>query len=202
MEGLETAFAYLGGVPREILFDQLKAVIVEDQRGAGGQLLENAEFLRFAAHWGFRIRGCRPYRAQTKGKVERPIRYVRSNFFYGRTFVGDADLHAQCLAWLDGVANVRVHRTTHCVPRVRFETEEREHLQPLAARAYHPLVLPPERTARRTVAHRLAPTLPSVPSVPRVVVERRGLAGYQQLAECAGDCAAGCAAAGVEEVAG
>jgi transposase len=178
--GLEEAFAYFGGVPTELLFDQLKAVIVEDQRTDGGKLLENAEFLRFAAHWGFRIRACRPYRAKTKGKVERPIRYIRGNFFYGREFIGDADLEAQRLAWMDGVANVRLHRTTLCVPRVRFETEEVMRLQPLAERAYRPLVLPTERMTRRTVPHLLAPALPAVPTVP---VERRGLRSYQQLVE-------------------
>ena len=176
--GLEEVFAYFGGVPAELLFDQMKAVILDDQRADGGKLLENPEFLRFAAHWGFRIRACRPYRAKTKGKVERPIRYIRSNFFYGREFIGDADLDAQRLTWLDGVANVRVHRTTQCIPRVRFETEELQHLRPLAERAYRPLVLPLERTTRRTVAHLLAPT-----AVPAVVVERRGLSAYRQLAE-------------------
>ncbi len=175
--GLEEAFAYVGGVPTELLFDQMKAVIVEDQRLDGGKLLENPEFLRFAAHWGFRVRACRPYRAKTKGKVERPIRYLRSNFFYGREFIGDADLDAQCRAWLDDVANARIHRTTECVPRVRFETEERMHVQPLAARGYRPLVLPVERTTRRTVPHLLVPT------VPRIVVEQRGLRSYQQLAD-------------------
>ena len=59
MRGLEEAFAAFGGVPAELLFDQLKAVIIEDQREIGGRLLENSEFLRFAAHWGFRIRACR-----------------------------------------------------------------------------------------------------------------------------------------------
>ena len=157
--------------------DFVTTLIVDDQRAAGGKLLENAEFLRFAAHWGFRIRACQPYRAKTKGKVERPIRYLRSNFVYGREFIGDADLDAQGRAWLDEVANVRTHRTTQCVPRVRFETEEVMHLQPLAARAYHPLVLPPARTARRTVAHLLAPAVPSVD------VERRGLTAYRQLVE-------------------
>ena len=181
MAGLEEVFAYIGGVPTELLFDQMKAVIVEDQRADGGKLLENPEFLRFAAHWGFRIRACRPYRAQTKGKVERPIRYLRSNFFYGREFIGDAALAAQRLAWLEGVANVRTHRTTQCVPRIRFETEEAMHLQPLAARAYRPLVLPPPRTSRRTVAHLLGPTLPAV------AVERRGLAAYRQLAEASAE---------------
>jgi transposase len=175
--GLEEAFAYFGGVPTELLFDQMKAVIVEDQRRDGGTLLENPEVLRFAAHWSFRVRACRPYRAKTKGKVERPIRYIRSNFFYGREFIGDADLDAQRLAWLDDVANARIHRTTGCVPRVRFETEERTHLQPRAERSYRPLVLPPARLIRRTAPHLLAPL------VPTVEVERRGLAVYRQLAE-------------------
>jgi transposase len=178
ISGLEEAFTSFGGVPAELLFDQMKAVILADQRADGGKLLEHPEFLRFAAHWGFRIRACRPYRAKTKGKVERPIRYLRSNFFYGREFIGDADLDAQRLAWLDGVANVRVHRTTQCMPRVRFETEEIQHLRPLAERAYRPLVLPLARTTRRTVAHLLAPT-----AVPAVAVERRGLGAYRQLVE-------------------
>lgn len=177
VSGLEEAFASFGGVPRELLFDQMKAVILDDQRADGGRLLENPEFLRFAAHWGFRIRACRPYRAKTKGKVERPIRYVRGNFFYGREFIGDADLDDQRQRWLDGVANARTHRTTDAVPRVRFETEEVMHLQSLAARAYRPLVVPVDRTTRRTTPHLLAPTVPSV------VVEQRGLASYQELVE-------------------
>ena len=77
MRGLESAFTYFGGVPSELLFDQMKAVVVEDNREVGGRLMENPEFLRFAFHWGFRIRACRPYRAQTKGKVERPVSYIR-----------------------------------------------------------------------------------------------------------------------------
>ena len=76
MRGLESAFRYFGGVPSELLFDQMKAVIIKDGRADGGRLVENREFLRFSAHWGFRIRACRPYRAQTKGKVERPISYL------------------------------------------------------------------------------------------------------------------------------
>ena len=172
--GLEEAFAYVGGVPHEILFDQMKAVIVEDQRADGGKLLENAEFLRFARHWGFRIRACRPYRAKTKGKVERPVRYVRGNFIYGREFVGDADLDAQRQRWLDEVANVRVHRTIQAVPRERFDAEERMHLLPLALEGYRPLVLPVERTGRRTA-------LRSIPAIASITVEQRGLAAYQSL---------------------
>ena len=176
LTGLEAAFTYFGGVPHELLFDQLKAVIVEDGRADGGKLLENPEFLRFARHWSFRIRACRPYRAKTKGKVERPVRYVRGNFVYGRAFVGDADLNAEALRWLDTTANQRVHRTIQAVPQERFDAEERAQLQPLAARSYRPLVLPVARTSRRTALHTL-------PSAAGVVVEQRALTQYQSLVE-------------------
>jgi len=176
MRGLEDAFGYFGGVPAELLFDQLKAVILEDHRPEGGRVLENPEFLRFAAHWGFRIRACRPYRAQTKGKVERPIRYVRQSFLYGRTFTGDADLNAQALHWLATVANARIHGTTHEVPRERFERQEQAALKPLALRPYRSLVLQPEP----------APPRRAVPSVPRVAVERRPLAAYAELTGAGG----------------
>ena len=94
-DGLEEAFRYFGGVPQELLFDQMKAVITRDLRLEGGALVRNAELLRFAQHWDFTPRACRPYSAQTKGKVERPVRYLRSNFVYGRTFLNDADLDDQ-----------------------------------------------------------------------------------------------------------
>ena len=92
--GLESAFGAFGGVPQELLFDQMRAVVIDDDRLSKGALVLNSEFIRFAAHWGFRPRACRPYRAKTKGKVERPIRYLRESFFYGRTFLNDADLNA------------------------------------------------------------------------------------------------------------
>jgi transposase len=101
----------------------MKSVIVEDHRPTGGRLLENPEFLRFAAHWGFRIRACRPYRAKTKGKVERPVGYLRGNFLYGRTFLGDADLADQCARWLTR-ANQRVHGTTRVVPLSQLAEEQ------------------------------------------------------------------------------
>ena len=108
-EGLQSAFERFGGVPDELLFDQMRAVVLSDDRGAGGELILNTEFLRFAAHWGFRARSCRPYRARTKGKVERPIRYLRESFFYGRQFANDADLNEQAERWLERTANVRRH---------------------------------------------------------------------------------------------
>jgi hypothetical protein len=109
-----------------------------------------------------------PYRAQTKGKVERPVRYVRGNFVYGRTFLHDADLDHQRQLWLERVANVRIHGTTHERPRVRFDREERFLLQPLAGRRYTSLVL--DRRGASTPAR---PTSRSV-----VTVEKRSLAAY------------------------
>lgn len=172
VDGLEEAFLSFGGVPQELLFDQMKAVITRDLRLEGGALIRNVEFLRFAHHWGFTPRACRPYRAQTKGKVERPVRYLRGNFVYGRTFLHDADLDHQRQLWLDQVANVRLHGTTHERPRVRFDREERFLLQPLAARRYTSLILD------RPSATRAARRSPR----PVVAVEKRPLAAYARLA--------------------
>jgi hypothetical protein len=134
--------------------------------------VRNAECLRFAHHWGFTPRACRPYRAQTKGKVERPVRYLRGNFVYGRTFLHDADLDHQRQLWLERVANVRVHGTTRERPRLRFDGAERFLLQPLAPRRYTSLIL--DRSATSTPARR--------PPRPVVAVEKRSLAAYARLA--------------------
>lgn len=172
MAGLEEAFTFFGGVPREILFDQMASVITRDLRDQGGKLVENAEFLRFAAHWGFRVRACRPYRAKTKGKVERPIRYLRESFVYARDFVSDADLNAQAEEWLGRVANVRLHRTTRERPLDRFHAAEQTALLPLASRAYQSLILLPSAPPSRR-----APT-----TLPRLEVERRPLKTYAAIA--------------------
>lgn len=169
--GLEDAFLAFGGVPQELLFDQMKAVITRDLRLQGGALVRNLEFLRFAHHWGFTPRACRPYRAKTKGKVERPVRYVRENLVYGRTFLNEADLAQQCEDWLERVANARCHGTTREVPRERFERDERRLLLPLPAQRYTSLVLDAP-TAPPAAARRVPPV---------VTVEKRSLTAYAQL---------------------
>ena len=168
-EGLEGAFEFFGGVPRELLFDQMKAVIIRDERDEGGRVTENAEFVRFANHHDFRIRACRPYRARTKGKVERPVRYVRSSFFYGRTFTSDSDLNHQARHWLDHVADVRIHGTLKERPVDRLERERGE-LKPLALRPYRSYVLPPRSKKKQTKA-----------VLPRIDVERRPLETYAEV---------------------
>lgn len=173
--GLDACFTAWGGVPHELLFDQMRSVITRDERLTGGGVLHNLELSRFARHYGFRVRVCRPYRAQTKGKVERPIRYLRDSFLYGRTFVSDADLNAQVLDWLATVANAREHATTKWVPAECFATVERPTLRALPARPYRPLVLP---TAPVPAGEAVKPAMAAVP---RVEVERRGLEAYAAL---------------------
>jgi transposase len=170
--GLETCLTAWGGVPRDLLFDQMRSVLTRDDRLAGGGLVHNLECSRFARHYGFRVRVCRPYRAKTKGKVERPIRYLRESFLYGRTFVSDADLNAQVLDWLTTVANVRQHATTQWRPAEQFAAVEQATLRPLPDRPYRSLVLPP-------VAESRAPTRSPMA---HVIVERRGLEAYAALA--------------------
>ena len=83
---------------------------------------------------GFEIRLCRPYRAQTKGKVESGVKYVRRNMWPSICFTDDADLNRQGLEWCDTVANRRVHGTTHRIPQEML-AEERHHLGKLPDRA-------------------------------------------------------------------
>lgn len=131
----EAAFEALGGVPREILYDRMKTVVLGvDERG---EIRWHPVFLDFARYWGFTPRLCRAYRPQTKGKVESGIKYLRRNFLCGRTATSLPDLRQQLRVWTAEVANRRIHGTTH---RVVWEAwqEERGHLQSTAGRLPFP----------------------------------------------------------------
>ena len=108
------AFEYLGGVPRRCLYDNAKVVTLG--RDEDRQPVWNQRMLDFALRVGFEIRLCQPYRAQTKGKVESGVKYVKGNMWPSTRFTGDADLNRQGLEWCDSVANRRIHGTTHRVP--------------------------------------------------------------------------------------
>lgn len=134
----ERAFAALGGVPRSILYDNMKTVILERDAYGEGQHRFHAGFLDFSKHCSFVIKVCRPYRAKTKGKVERFNGYLRRSFYVplasrlkqaGLTLdVVTANAHVT--RWLADVANDRVHGTTGAKPALRLR-EEAVHLQPL-----------------------------------------------------------------------
>jgi transposase len=133
----EGAFEALGGIPHEILYDRVKTVVLgTDERG---EVRWHPIFLDFARYWGFRPRLCRPYRAQTKGKAESGIRYVKRGFLPGREATSLEDFRSQLRAWVAGVANVRVHGTTHQIVREAWQAEQ-TYLQPLAGRPPYPYV--------------------------------------------------------------
>ena len=122
------AFAALGGAPRELLYDRMKTAVIGE--GGQGGIVYNRALIDLARHYGFHPKACRPYRAKTKGKVERPFRYIREDFFLARSFQNLADMNVQLRRWLDGVANPRVHATTRRVVNEAF-AEEKPHLKPL-----------------------------------------------------------------------
>jgi len=126
------AFEYFGGVPRRCLYDNAKVVVLGRDRE--GRPEWNSRMLDFSLRMGFDLRLCRPYRAQTKGKVESGVKYVRGNLWPGVRFTDDADMNRQALEWCDAVANRRVHGTTHRVPREML-AEELAHLGSLPPRS-------------------------------------------------------------------
>jgi len=174
------AFTALGGVPAEILYDRMKTVV----RGADAEqgIAYNKTLLDLAAHYGFLPKACRPYRAKTKGKVERPFRYVREDFFLGRSFRNLDDLNAQFRLWLDQVANARRHATTGRIVAEHF-AEERPHLKPLPAGPYN-AVLKLDRRVTREGMVSVGGNLYSVPECTRRrVVEVQTLANEVQIFE-------------------
>ena len=122
------AFDALGGAPHEVLYDRMKTAVT----GEGDQdgIIYNRALIDLARHYSFHPRACQPYRAKTKGKVERPFRYIREDFFLARSFRNLADLNVQLRCWLDGVANPRLHATTRRIVNEAF-AEEKPHLKQL-----------------------------------------------------------------------
>jgi transposase len=118
----EEAFSLLGGVPHEILYDNPKTVILA--RDFEGFRFEwNPVFWDFSRYYGFRPRPHRPYRPQTKGKVESGIKYVK-RFLRGKSFENLEHLNACLLEWIMTVADQRVHGTTHRKPADMFLEEK------------------------------------------------------------------------------
>jgi len=116
----EHAFEHFGGVCAELLFDRMRTVIIGT---IDGRPRWNSRFEAFAKHWGFHPRVCRPYRAQTKGKVESGVKYVKGNFLPGRVFRDLEDFNEQLRAWNAEIADLRIHGTTHQRPMDRFALE-------------------------------------------------------------------------------
>jgi len=123
------AFSYFGGVPEQVLVDNLKSAVLGRY---GSQIQWNPRYVDFAAHYGFIPKACWPYRPQTKGKIENNVGYAKGNFFVGIDFKDLADLNEQARVWIDEVANCRLHQTTRAIPFERL-MEERRVLTPIEA---------------------------------------------------------------------
>jgi transposase len=145
------AFAFLGGVPREVLFDNAKTVVLERDVYGAGRHRWNPAMLAFAEEMGFQPRLCRPYRAKTKGKVERFNGYLKGSFLVPlAATLKTAGLRLDVASanravgiWLNEVANCRIHAETKERPCDRLQIE-REALLPLPHLA-SPAAIPPRR---------------------------------------------------------
>lgn len=136
----QRTFEALGGVVKQVLYDNMKTIVLERDAYGPGRHRYHAAFLDYARHSGFMIKLCRPYRAKTKGKVERFNGYLRRSFYVPLTTrlvqagikldVVTANIEVQ--RWLAEVANERLHGTTGVKPSDRLR-EELPHLQPLPA---------------------------------------------------------------------
>ena len=127
----DRAFESFGGVPKRVLYDNMKTVVLERDSHGEGQHRYQAGFLDYAKHCGFVIKLCRPYRAKTKGKVERFNGYLRRSFYVPlssrlkqaglKLDAVTANIEVAC--WLEKIANEREHGTTGVEPSARLRQE-------------------------------------------------------------------------------
>ena len=119
------AFKYFGGIPAYVKIDNLKAAILE------ANFYEpeyQSLYKTFAEYYGFKSIPCRVREPQEKGKVESGIKYVKDNFFRGRSFRCEKELNEKLSLWLENTCNSRVHGTTRKVPRELFNEKEKDKL--------------------------------------------------------------------------
>jgi transposase len=181
---LSHAFDYFGGTPKQVLFDNMKTVVIQRNAYGEGQHRFQSGLWDFAKHYGFIPKLCAPYRAQTKGKVERFIGYLRRSFYVPlRASLSTAglaiDIATANLAvkmWLAEVANSRIHATLKKRPIDVFDVEK-PLLQPLPPTA-HTQVL--------TVANDLSKVLPKRVLPIDIPIEQHHLGLYQQILEHCG----------------
>jgi transposase len=141
---LEKSFSDLGGVPSEVLLDNMKQA-VDHPREKSAPAVVNDDFKGFSAWWGFEPLVCPPYWPQAKGKIERGVGYIKKSFLEGLSFTDLDDLNGQLRVWLATVANVRDHGTTRKRP-VDLLPQDQAVMGALQMRSY-PTSLPVRRLA-------------------------------------------------------
>ena len=133
-EGLAAAFVHFGGVPRMLLGDNARALVLGRDR-ATGTVSFHPTYLAFCRDWDVQPRACAPYRARTKGKTEAGVKYVKRNALADQAFDSFARLEQHLAEWMV-LADQRQHGTTREAPIVRFNRDERNQLRPLPVRAW------------------------------------------------------------------
>lgn len=124
LDGHTAAFTHFGGRTESILYDNPRT-IVKSKDESVGQVVWNPTFKDRMDFYGVTPKLCRFYRAQTKGKVESGVKYVKRNALAGRRFRNLEELNAYLLDWCVRVADQRVHGTTHEKPAERFTRAEK-----------------------------------------------------------------------------
>jgi transposase len=127
LEGHVRAFEWLGGVPRECVYDNLRSVVA---RREGDEVVWNRRFLHLRGHYGFHATACTPAAPREKGAVEVGVRYLKSGFWPARRFADLPELDIQYADWRDRVCNVRTHASGRDPVAERL-AEERRALRPL-----------------------------------------------------------------------
>src|SRR6266852_1417810 len=132
-EGIAAAFAHFGGVPRTLLGDNARALVLGRDRATGTVSFHPA-YLAFCRDWDVQPRACAPYRARTKGKTEAGVKYVKRNALADQAFDSVGALEQYLAEWMT-IADQRRHGTTREAPLVRFTRDERAALRALPIRA-------------------------------------------------------------------
>jgi transposase len=183
----KNAFDYFGGAPAEALYDNMKTVIVSRDTYCSGMHRFNSAMLDFAKHCSFTLKVCKPYRAKTKGKVERFNRYLRYSFYNPLSsklkaagLVLDSDTaNIEVLKWLEVTANTRVHGTTGEVPQERLEIEK-SYLQKVSM-DYHGITSCKVISAQQNLDRAAATTLKPKPQVFSTTALQHPLSVYDQI---------------------
>jgi len=126
-EAVEGCLRHFGGAPKELLIDNAKAFVLDANPA---HFRWNPQFLELCGHYRVKPRACQPYRAQTKGKIERPFFYLEEQFLKGRRFPSFAQFLQELATFEQEDLDVRVHSTTQERPLDRFAAEV-PHLTPL-----------------------------------------------------------------------
>jgi len=127
LEGHVRAFEWLGGVPRECVYDNLRAVVARRDRD---EVIWNRRFLHLRGHYGFHSTACTPATPREKGSVEAAVRYLKTGFWPARRFADLRELDERYDEWRDRTCNRRTHASGRFPVDERL-AEERQALRPL-----------------------------------------------------------------------